>query len=76
MVRLWARARAPLLRWREPDCSEQVNNPDRLAIEAFRAIYGEHIASEEGLVYPAARTRMDAAALTAMGRQMRARRQT
>jgi hemerythrin-like domain-containing protein len=76
MVALWARARQPLLRWRAPDCSEQISAADRSAIEAFCAIYGAHIATEEERVYPAARALMNEAALTAMGRQMQARRQT
>lgn len=48
----------------------------REAIQHFRAMYDEHLATEEGLVFPAARARMDSAALAAMSWQMQARRQS
>lgn len=47
---------------------------ERAALAAFAAGYAEHIALEETLVYPAARSVMDEAALQEMGRQMRQRR--
>ncbi len=76
MQTLWAQVRQPLLRWCEPDCTERPETATREAVAQFRAIYGAHIANEEGLAFPAARARMDAATLADMGRQMQARRQT
>ena len=75
MVTLWAAVREPLLRWSRPQASGPVDTPTRADIDAFRALYGAHIETEEGRVYPAARARLDAAELSDMGRQMQARRQ-
>ncbi len=75
METLWAEVRLPLLRWREPGCTDAPDRATRNAVTAFRALYGDHIAHEEGTVFPAARARMDDAMLTDMGRQMQARRQ-
>lgn len=74
METLWAEVRAALRRWTEPACTESVDAPTRASIERFRGIYGGHIEAEEGLVFPAARAAMDAAAQDAMGREMQARR--
>ena len=46
----------------------------RAVLEAFAAGYAPHIALEERLVYPAAMARMSAAAVAAMGQDMRRRR--
>lgn len=75
METLWAEVRQPLLRWREPGCTEGPDRTTHDAVSAFRALYGDHIANEEGVAFPAARARMDDATLTNMGRQMQARRQ-
>ncbi len=74
METLWAVAREALLRWSEPGCRERVTAETRTAIERFRGIYGDHIETEEGLVFPAARAAMSEAAQQAMGREMQARR--
>lgn len=75
METLWAAVRQPLLRWCEPGCTDQPDRATREAIAQFRAIYGDHIAHEEGVAFPAARTRMDETSLVDMGQQMQARRQ-
>ena len=46
----------------------------RAQAEAFQALYAAHLPVEEGLVFPAARSRCDAAAIDAMGREMQQRR--
>ena len=74
MAELWAAVRQPLLRWREAGCTDKVDAATRSAVQSFRAIYPGHIATEEGLVFPAARALMDEAALGALGRAMQARR--
>ncbi|MCZ8292674.1 MAG: hemerythrin domain-containing protein [Hylemonella sp.] len=75
MEALWAGVREALLRWREPGCQETVAADTMEAITRFRGLYAGHIDAEEGLVFPAARAAMSAAALGAMGAEMQARRQ-
>jgi len=74
MEALWAGVREALLRWREPGCQETVAADTMEAITRFRDLYAGHIEAEEGLVFPAARAAMSAAALSAMGAEMQARR--
>lgn len=76
METLWSRLRTPLQRWSEPACTEVVDAALLSDVAAFRALYDGHIATEEGLAFPAAQALMDAPALAGMGRQMQARRQT
>lgn len=76
MAELWAVVRQPLLRWREPGMTEKVDDATRSAVKSLGEIYAGHIATEEGLVYLAARTRMDDAALAGMGQAMQARRRS
>lgn len=76
MGELWAAVRQPLLRWREPGVTGKVDDATRSAVNSFRDIYAGHIATEEGLVYLAARALMDDAALAGMGQAMQARRHT
>lgn len=75
METLWGEVRQPLLRWREPGCTEKPNRATHDAVTAFRTLYGDHIINEEGIAFPAARAHMDDATLADMGRQMQARRQ-
>lgn len=73
MAALWARLRVPLQGW----TGEQPGPLDaslRRDLDAFLAIYDDHIAAEEAEAYPAARRAIDAAALAAMGAEMSARR--
>ena len=44
------------------------------ALDAFSGLYADHIAAEEQIAYPAAAALLDSAAVTAMGREMAARR--
>jgi hemerythrin-like domain-containing protein len=74
METLWAAVRPTLLRWREAGASGGVDAATRDTIARFIAIYAGHIDTEEGRVYPAARTTMDAATQAAMGAEMQARR--
>ncbi|MDR2154022.1 MAG: hemerythrin domain-containing protein [Burkholderiaceae bacterium] len=70
----WARLRALLLRWRD-DAGPPVASADEDAlIDAFIALYQDHVPLEETLVYPAARAALDTPALMNMGREMAARR--
>jgi hemerythrin-like domain-containing protein len=75
MSELWATVRQPLRRWCETGCTETVDEATRAAIDRFRSLYAGHINTEEGLAFPAARSRMDTSELADMGRQMQARRQ-
>jgi hemerythrin-like domain-containing protein len=72
MAARWPTVRALLQRiaagGAAPDADEDA------ACDAFVAIYAEHLPVEDGLVFPAARARMDAAAQAAMGDEMAARR--
>ncbi len=47
---------------------------DEVVLDTFAGLYAGHIEAEEQIAYPAARTRLTAAALEAMTRDMMARR--
>jgi len=47
---------------------------EEAACAGFAALYADHLPAEDGLVFPAARARMDAAAQHAMGEEMARRR--
>jgi hemerythrin-like domain-containing protein len=47
---------------------------DEAALDAFSSLYADHIAAEEQIAYPAAAALLGADAITAMGREMAARR--
>ncbi len=81
----WAAARAPLqaLVDRGMEVEAGVDGPaspfafspqDNAVLDRFAARYGDHIAAEEGLAYPAAMQLLPPATLAAMGREMAARR--
>ena len=73
MEALWAVLRGPLQQWAEaPPASAAFPLPEALA--EFTSVYAEHIAREEGLAYPLARTLLDTVTLSQMGAEMRARR--
>lgn len=74
MADAWAAARPFLLAWTAADSAGPVSAPARAALTRFAGLYAGHIATEEGLVYPAARAGLDDAQLHAMGREMQARR--
>ena len=48
--------------------------PDQAALAAFAALYGDHIAAEEGIAYPAAQALLEPRALEAMSEDMMRRR--
>lgn len=77
----WAAARAPLQALVDHAETADVAAPpfffspqDIASLDRFASRYGEHIAAEEGLAYPAAMQLLPPTALAAMGREMAARR--
>lgn len=73
MEALWAVLRGPLQQWAEaPPTSTAFPQPEALA--EFMSIYADHIAREEALAYPQARTLLDSATLADMGAEMSNRR--
>ena len=73
MERLWAAARAVLVRVAEGQV-QQLPAPDEQALDAFAGIYGDHIAAEEEIAYPAAQALLDAQAVKQAGEEMMRRR--
>lgn len=69
----WAAARVPLHALAEA-ASAVFSAEEEAALERFAAHYADHIAVEEGLVYPAALALLPAEALSAMGDEMASRR--
>jgi hemerythrin-like domain-containing protein len=69
----WAAARA-VLDALQAGALPQLAPADHASLEAFAALYGDHIAAEEGRVFPAAEAAVDEAAKAAMSREMAARR--
>ena len=74
MTERWARARAVLLAWRDDPAPPAPDDPARALLKAFGEVYDAHIALEESLVYPAARTMFDQTGLARIGAEMQARR--
>ena len=81
MTAEWAAARVPLQALVEHAQAADGAAPpfffrpqDNAALDRFASRYGEHIAAEEGLAYPAAIQLLPPSALAAMGREMAARR--
>lgn len=69
----WQRARQVLVLVAEG----RIDTPapeDDAALDDFASLYGEHIAAEEDIAYPAARALMDAADIAAAGQEMMRRR--
>lgn len=69
----WQRARQVLVLVAEG----RIDTPapeDDAALDAFASLYGEHIAAEEDIAYPAARALMDATDIAAAGQEMMRRR--
>ncbi len=73
MAARWAVARSALLALAEGEIAE-FSKQQQAALSAFAAGYAEHIALEEGLIYPAARAAMGTVALQTMASDMRQRR--
>jgi hemerythrin-like domain-containing protein len=74
MAEHWAVLRGALLRWRDEDTAPLPDAATRKDAAAFIAMYGAHIATEETVVYPAARACFDDAGLARIGAEMQARR--
>lgn len=74
MAEHWKALRGALLRWRDEDNAPLPDAATRSVAAAFIGLYAAHIAVEEDLVYPAARTRFDDAGLARIGAEMQARR--
>ena len=77
----WAAARAPLQTLVDQGAQGGgagqpffFSPQDTVALDRFASRYGDHIAAEEGLAYPAAMQLLPNTALAAMGREMAARR--
>ena len=70
----WAALRPGLAPWAEAGATGPAGAPMRAQAEAFLALYAAHLPVEEGLVFPAARSRCAAAEIDAMGREMQQRR--
>lgn len=76
MQLLWEQVRVVLEDWSHAQASDSHANPQqRQAIQAFCAIYPEHIVLEDSLVYPAAFAALGTDAAEAAGREMQSRRQ-
>jgi iron-sulfur cluster repair protein YtfE (RIC family) len=73
MAASWAAARTPLQALADATCAA-FSAEDEVALKRFADRYADHIAMEEGLVYPAAIALLPAEALSAMGDEMAVRR--
>lgn len=69
----WAQARAVLAALAEGTLPT-LDHAQHAVLANFAALYGDHIEAEEQIAYPAARERLDAAALAAMAQDMMRRR--
>lgn len=74
MEQLWGQVKTVLEQWKEADAVALPTQAERSAIAAFRAIYPNHIALEEGTVFPAAFALLGMEASTVAGQEMQARR--
>jgi len=76
MEKYWAAVRQALTRVAHADAhgGTAFSEADKANMDAFVAIYKDHIRDEEGLVYPAARRTLDARQLAAMSQDMVRRR--
>lgn len=75
MEALWAHLGAALGVWALPVASGDVSVELREYAKEFGQLYGAHLRTEESIVFPAARARMDAARLAQMSVDMQRRRQ-
>lgn len=75
MSQTWSALSGHLVAWAEPGATVPADASMRAQAESFQALYAAHLPVEEGLVFPAARSRCDEAALGTMGREMQQRRQ-
>ena len=73
---LWAHLGAALSVWALPIASGDVGMELREHAREFAQLYGAHLRAEESIVFPAARSRMDAARVARMSADMQRRRQS
>lgn len=74
MAAEWQMLRTTLSAWTDEAASGSVGDAQRRCAERFAALYAPHLAIEEARIFPAARARLDAAALVAIGAEMQSRR--
>jgi hemerythrin-like domain-containing protein len=74
MAMHWGRLRLALVAWRDDAAAPPIEAPVCQAAQDFIGLYAAHIATEEGLVYPAARACFDDAGLARIGAEMQGRR--
>ena len=74
METLWAPLRLALRAWSVPGASGLVGTVVRQQALAFVQVYAAHLQTEENIVFPAARARMDEARLAQMSAEMQGRR--
>jgi hemerythrin-like domain-containing protein len=74
MAALWADLRKALVQWRDDASAPAIDDATRQMATEFIGGYAAHIATEEDLIYPAARACFDAAGLARIGAEMQARR--
>jgi hemerythrin-like domain-containing protein len=74
MSERWAALRGTLLQWRDRPDAPLIDDATRQQASDFIGQYAAHIATEEGRVYPAARSGFDAAGLARIGAEMQGRR--
>lgn len=70
----WSTLRLVLVRWHAPGAATPIDAAERAAVLAFADLYTHHLVVEETRIFPAARARLDAAALRRMSADMQARR--
>jgi hemerythrin-like domain-containing protein len=76
MEALWTELRMTLGAWLRPDAAGVVESSVRQKAAEFERLYSAHLQTEESVVFPAARLRMDAARLAGMSADMERRRRT
>ena len=74
MAMYWAQLRGALVLWRDDAAAPAIDGATRRLAADFIGGYAAHIATEEELVYPAARACFDDAGLARIGAEMQARR--
>ena len=73
MEALWTAVRAVLQSIADGQCN-QLEPGDAQTLDAFAALYREHLCAEEEIAYPRSRALLDAQAIAAMGQEMSRRR--
>jgi hemerythrin-like domain-containing protein len=73
MEEQWTAARAVLAAIAAGELAS-VTAGQQASLDAFAALYADHLVAEEDIAYPAARALLGEPALAAMGREMQARR--